>query len=89
MNKTNTFFEMDWTVTLIQTLEPILLSSLVGIGDAINPDLTEEEVTSLTDLTLQIEGEMVEYKDMFSAEIHGKILEIKHSLSQLTNVGNK
>ena len=82
-------FEMDFVLSLIQTLEPILLSSLVGVENAINPHLTEEEITSLLDLTLQIEEEMDGYKDMFSGEIQGKILEIKHSLSQLTNVGDK
>jgi hypothetical protein len=82
-------FEMDFALGLIQTLEPILLSSLIGVENAINPHLTEEEITSLLDLTLQIEEEMEEYKSMFSGEIQGKILEIKHSLSQLTNVGDK
>jgi len=82
-------FEMDFALSLIQTLEPILLSSLIGVENAINPHLTEEEITSLLDLTLQIEEEMEEYKSMFSAEIQGKILEVKHSLSQLTNIGDK
>lgn len=82
-------FEMDFALGLIQTLEPILLSSLIGVENAINPHLTEEEITSLLDLTLQIEEEMEEFKSMFSGEIQGKILEIKHSLSQLTNVGDK
>jgi len=82
-------FEMDFALSIIQTIEPILLSSLVGVENAINPHLTEEEITSLLDLTLQIEEEMEEYKSMFSGEIQGKILEIKHSLSQLTNVGDK
>jgi hypothetical protein len=82
-------FEMDFALGLIQTLEPILLSSLVGVENAISPHLTEEEITSLLDLTLQIEEEMEEFKSIFSGEIQGKILEIKHSLSQLTNVGDK
>jgi len=82
-------FEMDFALSLIQTLEPILLSSLIGVENAINPHLTEEEITSLLDLTLQIEEEMEEFKSIFSGEIQGKILEIKHSLSQLTNVGDK
>ena len=82
-------FEMDFALSIIKTLEPILLSSLIGVENAINPHLTEEEITSLLDLTLQIEEEMEEYKSMFSAEIQGKILEVKHSLSQLTNVGDK
>ena len=82
-------FERDFALSIIQTLEPILLSSLVGVENAINPHLTEEEINSLLDLTLQIEEEMDGYKDMFSGEIQGKILEIKHSLSQLTNVGDK
>ena len=82
-------FEMDFALGLIQTLEPILLSSLIGVENTINPHLTEEEITSLLDLTLQIEEEMEEFKSIFSGEIQGKILEIKHSLSQLTNVGDK
>jgi hypothetical protein len=82
-------FERDFALSIIQTLEPILLSSLVGVENAINPHLTEEEITSLLDLTLQIEEEMEDYRSMFSAEIQGKILEVKHSLSQLTNVGDK
>ena len=81
-------FEMDFALSIIQTIEPILLSSLVGVENAINPHLTEEEINSLLDLTLQIEEEMEEFKSMFSGEIQGKILEIKHSLSQLTNVGD-
>jgi len=81
-------FEMDFALGLIQTLEPLLLSSLIGVENAINPHLTEEEITSLLDLTLQIEEEMEEFKSIFSGEIQGKILEIKHSLSQLTNVGD-
>jgi len=82
-------FERDFALSLIQTLEPILLSSLIGVENAISPHLTEEEITSLLDLTLQIEEEMEGFKSIFSGEIQGKILEIKHSLSQLTNVGDK
>jgi hypothetical protein len=82
-------FEKDFTLSLIQILEPVLLSSLMGVEEAINPNLTKEEITKLLDLTLQIEEEMNGYKDMFSADIHGKILEIKHSLLQFTNVGDK
>jgi len=82
-------FETDFTLNIIQALEPILLSSLVGVENSINPHLTEEEITSLLDLTHQIEEEIDGYGDMFSGEIQGKILEIKHSLSQLTNVGDK
>lgn len=82
-------FEMDFALSIIKTLEPILLSSLIGVENSIHPNLTEEEITSLLDLTLQIEEEMEDYRSMFSAEIQGKILEVKHSLSQLTNVGDK
>ena len=62
------------------------LSSFHWPSISMVPSIT---TVSPSKLLISVGEEMEEFKSIFSGEIQGKILEIKHSLSQLTNVDDK